>query len=46
MLWKDLDSYAAVEPCIPRAIHLAHSARTKWRLNFVGAEFSSGFEQV
>jgi len=34
----------ALQPCIPRTIHLAHAPRTEGRLNLIGAEFCAGCE--
>ena len=35
---KNLDGYRAIEPRVPRAIHLAHAARPERRLNLVWTE--------
>src|SRR5258708_4593947 len=44
MSGKNLDGNDAIEPRVPRAIHLAHPARTNRGENFVGAEPSSCFQ--
>jgi hypothetical protein len=42
---KHLDRHIAPEPRVPRAIHLAHTARTQRRLNFIRTKFSASGER-
>jgi hypothetical protein len=39
---QDFDGHRAIEPCISRAIDLAHAARAERRQNFVGPEAGTG----
>src|SRR5580692_9429673 len=39
--WQGFESYIALEPRVPRTIHLAHAAFTDGRKDFVRAEFSA-----
>ena len=44
MRGKNLDGDDALEPCIQRAIHLAHAASSKRGLDLVGSEFGASDE--
>src|SRR5439155_18763993 len=41
---QDFKRHLATQPGVPRAIHLAHPARTKRRYDFVRTKFSTGTE--
>ena len=41
-LWQDLDSDGAAEPRVAGAVHLAHTARTQRREDFIGPQFVPG----
>src|SRR6201987_365182 len=41
LLWQNLDSHGAVEPRVPRAIHLSHTASAERSADLIGPKFGA-----